>query len=649
MNKRIILLIVLSLGIAALFFSSPSLQSSAMLGDDFFEDFEDPFSGWNATGLWHLENNTQSAYFTWVPSDYHYMWYGDNITGNYDNGSTNSGSLTSDPIDLTYMTGIIELGFWSCAETQNIAGVDEKEVQISDDGGITWYSLGEVDDSTDWEYYSFNITNYWYSSNVHIRFFFDTVDSSDNNYRGWMIDDVEIKEKPGHFDLQIHQGRYALEDDNRKIDFYIYSYFDQDMNVDIEILITPPSGINNESLYTENSAYIDRWSHWYYSYDYTFKEEGLYQVHLIATDQYGKKWWTDCWWEIGPYFDLWIDQKNYALQYEEREIYPHIHSHYDYGMNVDIFLEITTPSGVNDTIYTEYDVYIPANEDWRNPFLYNFTEEGSYQVYLTIIDQDGKKWWTECWWEIGPHFDIWIEQDQDARIGEEKWMKFHVDSKFAVDMTVNITIMIELQSWQTDILHEESRINIPAWGSWEKELTYKFNETGHHHAKLEVVNMTGHRWDNWCCWNINEAENIFELWIDQENYAEVDEERSMYFKIESFFDHGMDIEIKITIVRPDGTEELLHQETTYIPAFGLWEYSHSYVFQYEGYYDVYLTVVDYNEKEWQADCWWKVGDVDDEPSDDQKSDDGQITPGFEGILIFGALAMSTILIRRRRM
>jgi hypothetical protein len=175
-------------------------------------------------------------------------------------------------------------------------------------------------------------------------------------------------------------------------------------------------------------------------------------------------------------------------------------------------------------------------------------------------------------------------------------------------------------------------------------------EPGHHHAKLEVVNMTGHRWENWCCWNVWEAEPEFELSIEQENYADVNEEGLMYFEIDSFFDHGMDIEIKITIVTPDGTEVLLHQETTNISAFGHWEYSVSYVFQYEGHYDVSLRVVDDNGKEWFTDCWWEVGNVDDSESSDEKDADQTdvITPGFEGIFILGALAISTILIRRRR-
>ncbi|MFX0170619.1 MAG: hypothetical protein ACFE9L_01735 [Candidatus Hodarchaeota archaeon] len=649
MKKRFILLVIFALSIAGLIFSSPPLQGSAALGDDFFEDFESFPTGWNATGLWHRENNTQSGYLSWVPSDPHYMWYGSNSTGNYDTGSANNGTLTSDRIDLTSKGGIIELGFWSYAETENNIGVDKKTVEISDDDGLTWYFLGEVYDSSDWVYYSFDITSYWYSSKVHIRFIFDTVTSSTNWYRGWMIDDVEIKKNPGDFDLQIYQDRYALMNETRMIDFYIWSHFDKGMNFNASILITTPSGFisgYNDTLDILNFQYIPSWGDWHYSLDYIFGEKGLYQVYFIITDEYGREWATDCWWEIGPYFNLWIDQKNYALPGETREMIFYIESLYDIEKYGDIYVNVTTPSGFTDEYYLDY-VNVPAHETRKEIFYYTFSEKGSYQVYLIFIDQDGKKWWTDCWWEIGPYFDIRIEQDNEAMIGEEKWMKFHVDSKFDYDTTVNISIMIELQSWKTEIQHEEHIFNIPAWGYWEKELYYTFMEPGHHHAKLEVVNMTGHRWENWCCWNVHDQEKKFELSITQDYSIGLDEEGFMDFRIDSFFDHGMDIDIKITIITPSGTEELLHEETTYIEAFGYWEHTDSYIFHEEGSYEVLFKVVDDIENEWKANCWWKVGESDGD-GDEDDGDDDQISPGFEGIFIMGALAISTVLIRKRR-
>jgi hypothetical protein len=653
-KKRFILLIILTLSIAGLIFSSPPLQGSAALGDDFFEDFEEPFSGWTATGLWHRENDTSSSFpLPWLPSNEHYMWYGSSSTGNYNTGTTNYGNLTSDQIDLTSFEGRVRVGFWSYAHTEGLPDVDMMWVESSPDNGITWHKLGDVKNSSvsDWEYYSFEfpeLFEYYSSSSVRIRFCFDTVDSFGNDFPGWRLDDITISGDPGYFELNIHQGRYALVGEERRIDFEIRSQFNQQTEVVVTIEITTPTGVNETQYISNISDFMEGFGSLHFSIDYKFNYEGPYRVILIVEDTFdGQIYWTDCWWEIGPYFDLWIDQRNYALQYEYGKMDLHIDSHYESGMDVSILINMTRPDGLNDTIFNSI-AYVPAHSHYEDWVDYNFTMEGSYQVHMLLISSiDGKRWWTGCWWEIGPYFDIQIFQENDAMIGQTKSMTFQVES-LHYGQDVNVHITMELQSGKIIELHTEDRY-FTSGEIWDITLSHQFMEPGHHHARVIVTNTTNSMWDRWCCWNVFEqtTEKKLELSINQDYYIGLDEEGFMDFSIDSFFDHGMDIDIKITITTPSGTEELLHEETTYIDAFGYWEYSDSYVFNEEGEYTVLFVVVDDMEVEWKADCWWKVGEPDGD-GDGDDGDDDQISPGFEGIFIMGALVISTIMIRRRR-
>ncbi|MHA1332029.1 MAG: hypothetical protein ACTSR2_13245, partial [Candidatus Hodarchaeales archaeon] len=191
---------------------------TADLGDDLFEDFEGAvFPAWTATGLWHIEDNTTSAFpIQEIPSGSRYAWYGSNSTGDYNtvdaNGTNtiNTGDLISDTFDLTNFTENVYLEFWSWAETELGPSYDTKKVYLSFDEGLTWQNIAnitiETSDLSQWQYIKFDITEYKNYSKVQIKFEFDTVDAVDNQYRGWLIDDVMITSGSGeYFDLWIEQ------------------------------------------------------------------------------------------------------------------------------------------------------------------------------------------------------------------------------------------------------------------------------------------------------------------------------------------------------------------------------------------------------------------------------------------------------------
>lgn len=151
----------------------------------FDDDFEHGISKWQSvTGLWHLTTNSSRSLT-------HSMWFGNESTGNYDQGVV-SGNLTSNPFDISRAINA-SLEFYHWKEVEEYTIYDASSVFISNDNTnwdeIYWNNTNVLP----WEKLSFNISAYCGNSSVQIRFYFDSVDDEANNYRGWYIDDVFIQ------------------------------------------------------------------------------------------------------------------------------------------------------------------------------------------------------------------------------------------------------------------------------------------------------------------------------------------------------------------------------------------------------------------------------------------------------------------------
>ncbi|MEE9150388.1 MAG: hypothetical protein V3U20_00965, partial [Thermoplasmata archaeon] len=163
-----------------------SVVSNVSAFQYFFDDMDPADPAWTATGMWHI--TTDRAYSptqSWV--------YNDGV--DYDDGSTNSGNLTSPVIDLTLATAG-NLTFWTWYETEGGTFYDQMWVQISENAGpfIDEYQINPTSMNM-WLPISINITSH-VGNNIQIRFFFDTIDDWGNDYEGWYIDDVEVNDIP---------------------------------------------------------------------------------------------------------------------------------------------------------------------------------------------------------------------------------------------------------------------------------------------------------------------------------------------------------------------------------------------------------------------------------------------------------------------
>ncbi|MBU4406128.1 MAG: IPT/TIG domain-containing protein, partial [Candidatus Altiarchaeota archaeon] len=178
-----------------------------------------------STVWWYGENSTG----TFIGSDYHtpicaeynesdpvfnwseYNWSCQTAKNGGTSYAANTGNLISPTIDLTGVSNAsLTFMSWYEIEGVDVNMYDMMYVYISTDAGVTYTQLGAINPINDvdgesfrpyssgglgltgvWVSQHFDISSYA-SSQMVIKFTFDTVDNLYNGFRGWIIDDVMI-------------------------------------------------------------------------------------------------------------------------------------------------------------------------------------------------------------------------------------------------------------------------------------------------------------------------------------------------------------------------------------------------------------------------------------------------------------------------
>ncbi|MBC7250101.1 MAG: pre-peptidase C-terminal domain-containing protein [Anaerolineae bacterium] len=174
------------------------------------DNMESGTNNWTATGLWH-QVDANSPYPE-SHSGSHSWWYGQDATGDYDTGSANSGGLTSPSIYIP--SSGYYLRFWYRYETETqTQNWDQRWVQISVDGGPFDNVLQLSDDPMNWWLQSPAIDLSGYAGHaIQVRFYFDSLDSVYNDYRGWYIDDFDISTTPPPSCADSHEPNDTLDE-----------------------------------------------------------------------------------------------------------------------------------------------------------------------------------------------------------------------------------------------------------------------------------------------------------------------------------------------------------------------------------------------------------------------------------------------------
>lgn len=155
-----------------------------------FEHGQGLFSENSAYGQWHLAGGScepdqrsgdTSWYFGFEPACTF------DVPGNSSLGALRVPTIYDFPADG-------RLSFWSRRQTENTTGYDISRVQITNQGTSGLYSdvLDILDDSNAWLWSG--VTNLFGEgrNRIDLQFYFDSIDSTANDYLGWMIDDVQI-------------------------------------------------------------------------------------------------------------------------------------------------------------------------------------------------------------------------------------------------------------------------------------------------------------------------------------------------------------------------------------------------------------------------------------------------------------------------
>ncbi len=156
------------------------------------EDFEGDTSGWTASGLWHLVNNSSCA-SPGYSSATHAFYYGQDSTCNYSTGSATSGTLTSPDIFGITASSTLDFDYYRVVESFS-GSYDKTEVAVVAGGTATtvWAQDSSTASTAAWQSASTISLASYAGQVIQIRFSFDSVDSVSNTFTGWLIDDVVV-------------------------------------------------------------------------------------------------------------------------------------------------------------------------------------------------------------------------------------------------------------------------------------------------------------------------------------------------------------------------------------------------------------------------------------------------------------------------
>ncbi len=173
---------------------------------DFGIEEEPDSQGWEAFGLWHLENTSSNV--EGILSDDNYtlpvFWYGDSESGDYDTGVANCGALISPPITLPsedVSEAYVLFDMFTDVEVFRVLIDQEFDIRqvlvqekVEEEWQNSWqpiYRTSYITTNRMFELQGADLTPYL-GKTIRLLYLFRTMDEKGNDHHGWMVDNVRV-------------------------------------------------------------------------------------------------------------------------------------------------------------------------------------------------------------------------------------------------------------------------------------------------------------------------------------------------------------------------------------------------------------------------------------------------------------------------
>jgi hypothetical protein len=453
-------------------------------------------------------------------------------------------------------------------------------------------------------------------------------------------------------DVWIEQDNYASVGEIGSMWLDIFSHYSSEKIVSVEVMLILPNETDIQ-IYFNDYVNISAFDSWYTEILYTFTEVGHYEVIAHVSDGYDV-WKAFCWWEVyeGEYLALWIYQDYYRNVNETGLMDFVVQNRYSINKSLDVEIIILAPFG-EEHLLPVTPIWLESGYTWTIEYEYLFTEVGSYEVILRVYDpMTTTEWIFTCWWEIGggqpSGYELFIDQEYEAQVGDEKWMHFKAQSNFEHDMPeVLIKIYIEDPTGYEELIFEEV-VAINAHGVWEIDLNYTFTQVGKYKVHFNLWDDIDTLWYTDCSWIVSEGGPYIE--VDGPDYIGVNETFTIKAKVYAGSDESLHIK-NITLAWLNGTIiDFVEPDQTF-PVDSFFDVYFNLTIPIRGEYTVRIAA-DTNQGFLETKYSLKVGideseDTTTEPEDDTPTIP-DLTPGFEGIFVLLALVSTIPIVRKYR-
>ncbi|MHA2051995.1 MAG: hypothetical protein ACXAB2_00405 [Candidatus Hodarchaeales archaeon] len=202
------------------------------------------------------------------------------------------------------------------------------------------------------------------------------------------------------------------------------------------------------------------------------------------------------------------------------------------------------------------------------------------------------------------YFNLFIYQENYARVNEIRMMDFFAYSYFYHDMNVSIDISIVGPSGE-EILFQNDSVFIAAHDMWNTYFEYNFSEAGDYEVYFTLIDDELVAWKTTCWWKVADGDLLLE--IDQDYEAVIGKPEEFFINVHSFMENATSIAVEVTIMGPNSNEIIFSELDIPIDSMGYWGTSLVYIFEYPGYHEVILEVRDnINGTYFSALCFFEV-------------------------------------------